>query len=41
MQTRLREAERIVMKQLASTVSKKRGVPYAFGPEYEEYTAKN
>ena len=28
------------MKQLASTLSKQRGVQYEFGPEYEEYTAK-
>ena len=28
------------MKQLASTLSRQRGVQYEFGPDFEEYTAK-
>lgn len=31
---------RTLMKQLAATLSRQRGVQYEFGPEYEEYTAK-
>ena len=31
---------RTIMKQLAATVSKQRGIQYEFGPEYEEYCAK-
>ena len=31
---------RTVMKQLASTLSRQRGVQYEFGPDFEEYTAK-
>ena len=31
---------RTMMKQLAATLSRQRGVQYEFGPEYEEYTAK-
>ena len=29
-----------LMKQLAATLSRQRGVQYEFGPEYEEYIAK-
>ena len=37
---KVESAIKIVMKQLASTLSKQRGVQYEFGPEYEEYIAK-
>ena len=37
---KVESAIKIVMKQLASTLSKQRGVQYEFGPEYEEYTSK-
>jgi hypothetical protein len=37
---KVESAIKIVMKQLASTFSKQRGVQYEIGPEYEEYTAK-
>ena len=29
-----------IMKQLAATLSRQRGIQYEFGPEYEEYSAK-
>ena len=29
-----------IMKQLAATLSRQRRIPYEFGPEYEEYSAK-
>ena len=32
---------RTIMKQLAATLSRQRGIQYEFGPEYEEYSAKN
>ena len=31
---------RTLMKQMAETLSRQRGVQYEFGPEYEEYCAK-
>ena len=31
---------RTLMRQLAATLSRQRGVQYEFGPEYEEYTAQ-
>ena len=31
---------RTIMKQLAATLSRQRGIHYEFGPEYEEYSAK-
>jgi len=31
---------RTIMKQLAATLSRQRGIQYEFGPEYEEYCAK-
>ena len=31
---------RTIMKQLAATLSRQRGIQYEFGPEYEEYSAK-
>ena len=37
---KVESAIKIVMKQLASTLSKQRGVQYEFGSEYEEHTAK-
>ena len=37
---KVESAIKIVMKQLASTLFKQRGVQNEFGPEYEEYTAK-
>ena len=30
----------ILMKQLAATFSRQRGIQYEFGPEYTEYSAK-
>ena len=30
-----------MMKQMAETLSRQRGVQYEFGPEYEENCAKN
>ena len=37
---KVESAIKIIMKQLASTLSKQRGVQYEFGSEYEEHTAK-
>ena len=31
---------RTIMKQLAATLSRQRGIHYEFGPEYEEYSVK-
>ena len=33
------ETERTIMKQLAAALSRQRGIPFEFGPEYEEYCA--
>ena len=34
-------AVRSVMKTLAATLSRQRGIQYEFGPEYADYTASN
>ena len=38
--SKLEVAMRALMKQLAATLSRQRGVQYEFGPEYDEYKAK-
>ena len=30
----------VLMKQLAATLSRQRGIQYEFGPEFQEYSAK-
>ena len=37
---KLENALQILMKQLASTLSRQRGIQYEFGPEFDEYSAK-
>ena len=37
---KLENALQLLMKQLAATLSRQRGVQYEFGPEYDEYKAK-
>ena len=37
---KLEKVMRILMKQLAATLSRQRGIQYEFGPEFEEYSAK-
>ena len=37
---KLENALQLLMKQLAATLSRQRGVQYEFGPEYNEYMAK-
>ena len=39
-ENKLENAMEKVMKSLASTLSRQRGVQYEFGPEFDEYTAK-
>ena len=38
--TKLENAMEKVMKSLASTLSRQRGIQYEFGPEFDEYTAQ-
>ena len=38
--TKLENAMKKVMKSLASTLSRQRGIQYEFGPEFDEYTAQ-
>ena len=37
---KLENALQVLMKQLAATLSRQRGVQYEFGPEFDEYQAK-
>ena len=37
---KLESAMQVLMKQLAATLSRQRGIQYEFGPEYLEYSAK-
>ena len=37
---KLENALQLLMKQLAATLSRQRGVQYEFGPERDEYKAK-
>ena len=38
--TKLENTMRAVMKQLAATLSRQRGIQYEFGPEYKDYCEK-
>ena len=38
--TKLESTMRVLMKQLAATLSRQRGIQYEFGPEFKEYSEK-